>query len=68
MLAITGRNCLAATLVDDAPLLLDGADGEEPLWPDLLLAGALEAQTSLPDEELHTPGEPEPSINAGVGA
>ena len=68
LLVIAGRNCLASTLVDDAPLLLDGTDGEEPYWPDVLLAGALEAQTSLPEDELHNPGEPEPSFNAVVGA
>ena len=37
MLAVAGRNALAGTLVDDAPNLLDGLDGQEPLWPDVLL-------------------------------
>ena len=49
-------------------LLLDRADKKKPVWLDLLFVGALKAQTSLPDEELHTPGEPEPSINAEVRA
>lgn len=42
LLAVTGRNTLAATLVDDKPLLslLDGHDGNEPVWPDVLLEGA----------------------------
>ena len=42
LLAVTGRNAMAATLVDDKPLLgqLDGVDGDEPAWPDILLEGA----------------------------
>ena len=37
LLAAAGRNALAATLVDDSPLTLDGVDGAEPEWPDVLL-------------------------------
>ena len=50
LLAITGRNALTSTLVDDKPLLglLDGVDGEEPAWPDLLLE---DAGTTLPLHE-----------------
>ena len=48
LLTVTSRNALASTLVDDKPLLglLNGVDGEEPVWPDLLLedAGTLPPQ------------------------
>ena len=40
MLATAGRNTLAATIVDDVPQLLDGVDGETPLWTDVLLDAA----------------------------
>ena len=36
LLAVAGRNALAATLVDDKPHTLDGVDGETPDWPDVL--------------------------------
>ena len=47
LLAIASRNTLAATLADDKPKALDGYDGEEPLWHEVLLDGALEPQTQL---------------------
>ena len=57
LLAIAGRNTLAATIVDDAPQLLDGVDGETPLWTDVLLDAA-----ELPN--LHDPA-PELDDNGG---
>ena len=45
LLSIAARNTLAATLADDKPKALDGFDGEEPLWHEVLLDGALEPQT-----------------------
>jgi hypothetical protein len=35
-LAVTARNALAATLVEDAPQVLDGLDDVEPFWPDVV--------------------------------
>jgi len=36
LLSIACRNTLAATLVNDAPLLFDGVDGKTPAWTDVL--------------------------------
>ena len=52
LLAIAGRNALATTLVDDAPGLPDGVDGEEPLWTDVLHDNTLGTVPSeLPQED-----------------
>ena len=51
LLAIAGRNALATTLVDDTPGLLDGVDGDEPLWTDVLHDNTLgTVLAELPDE------------------
>ena len=61
LLAVAGRSALAGTLVDDAPLLLDGVDGAEPRWPDVLLdstPGTVLAELQRYEHEtLHQPGD-----------
>ena len=52
---------LAGTLVDDAPNMLDGVDGPEPIWHEVLrdsnLGTVLEAlRDDLEMEELLEPG------------
>ena len=42
LLSVAARNTLAATLADEKPRTLDGFDGEEPLWHEVLLDAALE--------------------------
>ena len=41
LLSVASQNALASTLVDDKPLLLDGVDDFEPLWPDVLVEEAM---------------------------
>ena len=60
MLSVAGRNALAGTLVDDAPSLLDGTDGQEPDWHEVLrdsnpgtVLGDLRGNS---ETELPTPG------------
>ena len=64
LLCMAGRNALASTLVDDAPSLLDGVDGEEPDWHEVLRDSnpgtVLEAlRDDLETEELLAPGREE---------
>lgn len=46
MLSVCVQDSLAATLVDDGALLLDGADGAEPPLGDVLLDGGLAPEVS----------------------
>ena len=64
LLTVAGRNALAATLVDDAPNLLDGVDSQKPNWPDLLLDNTpgtvlaeLRCHSCTADSEEQLPGE-----------
>ena len=68
LLSIAGRNALTGTLVDDAPDFLDGVDGAEPLWREVLRDGNPgtilgELHGELETEELPGPGDTGASIN-----
>ena len=48
LLSIAAQNSLAASLANDKPRLLDGVDGEEPDWQEVLYEN--QAAPLLPDE------------------
>ena len=52
-LPISAQNSVAASLANDKPRLLDGVDGEEPDWQEVLYEN--QAAPLLPDED--TPEE-----------